>query len=93
MAGKPIQRAGKSRQIPHHSRHGQRRSRRFGPAVMVRSEATGGGLLAVLQQQHLVNDRDFVLELELRQGVADRFADVLGMGGGASQDHSQAKDC
>ena len=48
-------------------------------AVVILIEATDFGLLAILEQQNFVDDRDFGLDLDQRKGLAHGFADVLGM--------------
>ena len=51
------------------------------------------GLLLVFEKQHLVDNRDFVLNLDLCKRVAHRFADVLRVSGGTAQNDAQADNC
>src|SRR5437660_995563 len=55
-------------------------------------EAAFDGLLFVLKQQHFMNDRNLRSHLNLRQGLTDRFGDVLSMRGGAAQNYTEAND-
>ncbi len=77
----------------HHLRHGQCRLGGFGTTIMLAAQAAHARLRFVLQQQHLMDHRHLVLQLNLYQRLADRFADVRGVDGFASQDDAEADDC
>jgi hypothetical protein len=70
-------------QTAHDVRHLDGRLRCLPAAIMFFVEAALASLMVVFQQENFVNDRDFVLNLNLGQRIADGFADVLGMGGGS----------
>ncbi len=55
-------------------------------------QATFARLLFVFQQQDLVDDGNFVLNLNLGERVAHRFADVLRMRRCPAQNHAQTND-
>ena len=60
---------------------------------MVWIQATRPGLLVIFQEEHLVNDGDFVLELKFHQGPAHPFADVSRVDGLTPEYHSETDEC
>ena len=57
---------------------------------MILIEATDFGLLAIFEQQNLVDDRHFGLDLDQRKRLAHGLADVLGMRGLTAKDDPEA---
>src|SRR5436190_15736272 len=78
--------------LPHHPRHLQRRLRRFGAAVVFRAEAADARVLFFLEQEHAMNNRDLVLDLNLREGMRHTPTDVLRMTGFALENNTETND-
>ena len=71
---------------PHRPRHFDGGVGGFLASVVRLAEAPDFGLLFVLQEQDLVNDRDVVSHLNVGEGMADSFSDMLGVGCLTAQD-------
>lgn len=80
-------------EIGHRPRHFNGSACRLGTAIMGLAQTPDSSLVLVLEQQHLMDDRDPVRDLNLCQGIADAFTDVLRMRCFSSQDNSQANHC
>jgi hypothetical protein len=79
-------------QTAHDARHFHCGLGRLPAPVMLFVQATFAGLLVAFKQENLVNDGHFVLDLDQGQCVADRFANMLGVGGRAAEDNAEAED-
>ena len=65
----------------HDFRHRQRGLSCFGAAIVFSVETTCAGLGLIFQEQHLVNDWNFVGDLDLHECVANGFANVRRVSG------------
>lgn len=80
-------------QPPHYFRHLQRGLGGFGSAIMRPAQATHLRVLFLFKNKHAVNDRNFALNLDLRQRVRHAPADVLRMARLALKNYAEADDC
>ena len=73
----------------HDASHFERRLRRFEAAIVFRAQTACAGLLFVLEEKNLMDDRNFVTELDVHECPADGVANVGGVRRLAAQDNTK----
>ena len=76
----------------HHPGHGQRCPRRFGTPIVFLAEAAHAGVLFFFKDEHRMNDRNVVMNLDLCQRVRHAPANMLRVTGLALKNDAKAND-
>jgi len=82
-----------SSQTLHDLRHGQRGLGCFGSTIVGPAQAAYARLSFAFQEKHLMNDRNFIAQLDFHESPTHSFADMRGVSRFTPENNAQADNC